>query len=150
MTGYVATHIVKLLLERLPSTYKIKATVRNRAKLDTLAPFKEIVGEESFNRIELVDMDLSKPESIINALEGVTHLIHVASPLNPADNPTYDDYVNPVKIGTKAVIEGIKKHHVKKVVVTGTLLNVMSNQHKGDGAEYDENDYSEVKNLEGY
>ena len=30
LTGYVATHIAKLLLEKLPSNYKLKATVRNK------------------------------------------------------------------------------------------------------------------------
>jgi uncharacterized protein YbjT (DUF2867 family) len=41
------------------------------------------VGEEAFKKIELVDLDLIKPESIINAFEGVTDVVHVASPINP-------------------------------------------------------------------
>jgi len=45
-------------------------------------------------------MDLNQPESIINALEGVTHVLHVASPINPQDFASYDSYIDPVKIGT--------------------------------------------------
>ena len=96
----------------------LKATVRNKNNLSKLKAFIERVGEENFKKIELVEMDLNKPDSVINALEGVTHVLHVASPINYLEFTTYESFMNPVRIGTAAMIEGCKKHHVKKVVVT--------------------------------
>jgi len=58
------------------------------------------LGEDSFNQIELVEADLTVPDTIINAIEGVTYVIHVASPINREEFSSYDDFVNPVKVGT--------------------------------------------------
>jgi hypothetical protein len=46
-----------------------------------LAPLKKELGEDNFNKIELVEADLTDKQSIINACAGVTIIIHVASPI---------------------------------------------------------------------
>jgi dihydroflavonol-4-reductase len=150
LTGYVATHIAKLLLEKLPSNYKLKATVRNKSNLDKLKTFIADVGEENFKKIELVEMDLNNSDSIISALEGVTHVLHVASPINPSDFTKYEDYVDPVIAGTKALIEGVKKHHIKKLIVTSSCLCILGKLPKPDNSTYDETDFSEITGTEGY
>ena len=83
------------------------------------------VGEENFKKIELVEMDLNNSESIINSLEGVTHVIHVASAINPGVAPKYEDFVDPVINGTKALIEGVKKHHIQKLIVTSSCVCIL-------------------------
>lgn len=95
-------------------------------------------------------MDLSNSDSIISALEGVTHVLHVASPINPSDNTKYEDFVNPVIAGTKALIEGCKKHNVEKLVVTSSCLCIIGKYPKPNGSVYNETDYAELTGTSGY
>jgi len=67
-------------------------------------------------------MDLNSKESVINALEGVTYLLHVASPIGIT--VSYDDYIKPVIAGATSVIEGAKKHKLKKIIVTLSTLTI--------------------------
>ena len=150
LTGYVATHIAQQLLYSMTSNCTLKATVRDKNNLSKLKNFIAMIGEETFKKIELIEMDLTKPESIINALEGVTHVIHAASPVNSAEFTTYDAYFEPVRIGTTALIEGCKKHHVKKLVVTSTALTVVGEMPKEDGSSYNEDDFVKIGGKIGY
>jgi dihydroflavonol-4-reductase len=93
--------------------------------------FIEDIGEDKFREIELVGMDLTNKDSIMNAFKGVTHVVHVASPFNPAEFTKYEDFVNPVIEGTKAVTEACKINNVKKLVVTSSNLTVMASMSKG-------------------
>ena len=69
LTSYLGSHIAKILLKKLhSSSYNIKATVRNKNKLQSLSPLIKEGGQEAFNRITLVEMDLNKPESLIDAI----------------------------------------------------------------------------------
>lgn len=82
LTSYLGSWIAKLCLERFPASYKLKGTVRSKSSQTKLEPLKQVLGEENFNRIILVEADLTDKDSIINALEGVHAVLHVASPYN--------------------------------------------------------------------
>jgi len=60
-----------------------------------LKHFIDTVGEENFKKIEILEMNLDDPESFINALEGVTHVLHVASPIRRTGD--YNSFIDPVK-----------------------------------------------------
>jgi hypothetical protein len=71
----------------MPNKYRIRGTMRNLKKnFEKYAlPLKNVWGEDNFNAIEFVDMEMSDEQSIYKALVGVTCGIHVAAPM-PDDN----------------------------------------------------------------
>jgi hypothetical protein len=44
LSGYVAAHTVKILLEKLPSSYKIRGTVRSKDSIKKLQPLIDEIG----------------------------------------------------------------------------------------------------------
>jgi len=82
-------------------------------------------------------------------MEGVHTVIHVASPFNFAEFTKYEDFIEPVKSGTKALLEGAKNHNVKRLIVTSSSLTLTSLE-KGQGAVYDENDFTKIGGKHGY
>ena len=45
--------------------------MRDKNNLSKLEPLKKAFGEENFNMIEFVEVDLSNDEQIVKAIEGV-------------------------------------------------------------------------------
>jgi dihydroflavonol-4-reductase len=125
LTSYLGSWIAKFCLERFPANYKFRASVRSKTNTTKLDPIKKVLGEENFDRIELVEVDLTQRDSIINALEGVNAVIHVASPYDLAEFTTYESYITPVMEGTKALFDGVKQHKVQKVIVTSSGLSIL-------------------------
>ena len=91
----------------------------NAKKLD---PIKKAFGD-LFNRLEIVQMDLTSKDSIVNAMKGVDILIHVASPIGEAEN-TYEVYIKPAQDGANAFIEAAEANKVKKIVVTSSITTI--------------------------
>eukprot|EP00349_Pseudokeronopsis_sp_Brazil_P001566 CAMPEP_0202964868 /NCGR_PEP_ID=MMETSP1396-20130829/8985_1 /ASSEMBLY_ACC=CAM_ASM_000872 /TAXON_ID= /ORGANISM="Pseudokeronopsis sp., Strain Brazil" /LENGTH=54 /DNA_ID=CAMNT_0049687331 /DNA_START=164 /DNA_END=328 /DNA_ORIENTATION=- len=46
-----------------------------------MAPLRTAFGEH-FSKVEYVEADLFKPETIVNAMQGVDYILHVASPIS--------------------------------------------------------------------
>ena len=121
-TGYIASHVIKGLLER---NYSVRGTVRNlkNAKCEDLK--KDNIFGLSGHSIELVEADLDKKEGWKEALSGCDYLIHMASPV-----PKGDRYFNDTSIidtalnGTKSVLEAANGV-VKKVVMTSSSAAIM-------------------------
>ena len=70
-----------MFLENVGAEYKIRASVRSLANKAKLEPLRQEFGEEAFSRIEFVEADLNNNESLVRAVQGVQHIIHVASPI---------------------------------------------------------------------
>ena len=78
-TGFVSSHLIKLLLEK---GHKVRGTVRsldNKAKNGFLY---DLVPEKKDN-LELVEVDLSDKSKWPPAVEGCQYIFHVASPVPP-------------------------------------------------------------------
>lgn len=72
-----------------------------------MKPLREGYGEELFSKLELIEVDLTNEESVIQACEGVDFIIHTASPV-PINMPEKDDeQLLKVAIdGTLSVLKG--------------------------------------------
>jgi len=57
----------------------VRGTVRSTKKPEKLEPLKKAFGE-LYDQLELVEADLDKEQSIIDAIEGCTYVVHTASP----------------------------------------------------------------------
>ena len=71
-------------------------------------------------------MKLDDKESIINAAEGCTYIVNVASPV-PAEvvRDPEKEIMIPAIEGTRAVMEAAAKHGVKKVVLISSVATIM-------------------------
>jgi len=119
-TGFVASHIIKLLLER---GYSVRGTVRSTApaKEKDLAHLRSLPGAKE--RLELFEADLVKPGSFDEAVAGCEYVLHTASPYVLTVKDPQRDLVDPAVQGTRTVLESCKKAKtVRRVVVTSSMV----------------------------
>ena len=94
-------------------------------------------------------MNFEDRESILNAAEGCTYIVNVASPL-PAEavrDPEREIMIPAIE-GTRAILEAAEKHGVKKVVLVSAAATVI------DLSDYkplfDENDFAKPADHSNY
>lgn len=120
-TGFIASHIVKQLQE---DGYQVRGTVRSLQDEDKVKRLNELCPEAE-HKLELVEADLTKPESWEAAVKDVKNVIHVASPF-PAQSPKDEnEIVQPAVEGTQAVLKAcVQAKSVKRVVITSSCVAV--------------------------
>ena len=103
VTGYIGSQVLHSFLEN--GSFKIRGTVRSLQNAKKIDPLKEFFGEK-WSSVELVEADLTKEKSMVNAIEGCTYVIHTASPV-PLENFKDENVViGPAVNGTLAVMKG--------------------------------------------
>eukprot|EP00347_Sterkiella_histriomuscorum_P012343 403368958 len=154
ITGFIGSWVGKEFLDNLDATkYKIRASVRSLANKNKLDPLRQEFGEEAFNRIEFVEADLNDKVSLINAVQGVQYIIHVASPIPGAINLTEKQMCDATKIGMEAIIEAAVQNKVKRIVVTSSLATIFGGHWKrrpGVESVYNEDDIAPLEGADSY
>jgi dihydroflavonol-4-reductase len=85
--------------------YQIRGTVRNKQDPKKFNELIKAFGQEYFNQIELVDMELMNEPSIERAVQGCEYVVHVACP-NPSKAPKDESIViKPAVQGTVSVLK---------------------------------------------
>ena len=123
--------------------------MRDKTNEAKLAPLKKAFGE-LFNKIELVEADLLKPDTLANAIKGCDYVVHVASPLPFIDPKDENDLIRPALEGTLAVLQAARDHKVKRVVITSSCLTIFRHKPQNMKPAFDENDWSDVSILHPY
>lgn len=77
VTGFLGAHTAHQFL--LDGGFRVRGTVRDKSKASKINPLKETLGP-LFDKIELVEADLTNKESLIKAISGSTYVAHTASP----------------------------------------------------------------------
>lgn len=118
-TGYIAKHIIKLLISK---GYKVVGSVRSTEKGDAL---KKQVNSDNFT-YEIVT-SLTNPEAFDEALKKhpeVTVFLHTASPVTFSVEDLEKDILIPAVDGTKNAFSAIKKYgpQIEKVVLTSSYV----------------------------
>jgi len=119
-TGFVASHLVRLLLER---GYAVRATVRDRTAVAKVEPLRRLA-EAGPGRLDLFEADLTRPGSFDAAVDGCRFVFHVASPfLMPEQiRDGRRDVVEPAVHGTLNVIGSVNRAaSVERLVLTSTV-----------------------------
>jgi nucleoside-diphosphate-sugar epimerase len=75
-SGYLATHIVKLLQEQ---GYRVRGTVRSLTDAKKVDPLRKLVKNPNFP-LELVEANLLEESSWVDAVKDCKYVIHTASP----------------------------------------------------------------------
>lgn len=119
-SGFVASHLVRQLLER---GYTVHSTVRHLGNSAKVAPLERMQAEFP-GRLDLFAADLLTDGSFDAAMRGCRHVFHVASPfLMPEkikDGRT--DVLEPALRGTRNVLASVDRTPtVRRVVLTSTV-----------------------------
>ena len=127
-SGYVASWIIKMLLEE---GIDVHATVRdplNAKKVDHLTA----LAKESAGKLKLFKSDLLDTGSFDEPMQGCELVIHTASPffISGIKNPE-EELIRPAKEGTRNVLESAKRNPaVQRVVLTSSVVAIY-----GDNAD---------------
>eukprot|EP00252_Welwitschia_mirabilis_P006144 TRINITY_DN1687_c0_g1_i4.p1 TRINITY_DN1687_c0_g1~~TRINITY_DN1687_c0_g1_i4.p1 ORF type:complete len:330 (+),score=55.40 TRINITY_DN1687_c0_g1_i4:205-1194(+) len=133
--GYIASWLVKLLLER---GYFVRGTVRN-PEAEKNAHLKALKGAEE--RLTLVKAHLMDYESLHNAINGCQGVLHLASPLT--DDP--EKILEPAVKGARNVMDASAAAGVRRVVFTSTIGAVHMNPHRPPEQVVDETCWSDLE-----
>jgi len=118
-SGFIASHIIRELLER---GYTVRGTLRrleDRSKFDFLATLPG-----ASERLTLVEADLMIDGSFDAAAEGCDVVIHTASPYLVNVSDPQRELVDPAVNGTLNVLHAAANAKVRRVVLTSSMAAI--------------------------
>ncbi|KAJ4831754.1 hypothetical protein Tsubulata_025525 [Turnera subulata] len=141
-TGFVASLLVKLLLEK---GYAVNTTVRDP---DNKKKISHLVALQDIGDLKLFGADLTEEESFNAPIEGCDLVFHVATPVNFASQDPENDMIKPAILGVQNVLKACAKAKtVKRVILTSSAAAVTINKLNGTGLVMDEKDWTDVEFL---
>lgn len=119
-TGFIASHTILALIEK---GYEVRGTARSANKAARLnAILSDYAGKAI--EIELVSADLTSDDGWSEAMEGVTYLQHLASPIpnNLPKDP--NELIIPARDGALRALKAAKAAGVKRAVMTSSMAAI--------------------------
>lgn len=113
-SGFVGSYMVRALLAE---GFHVRATVRS---LGREAEVRKTLGEPG-PALSLVAANLLADEGWDEAAEGVTHVVHVASPMQVGEH-RHADVITPARAGTRRVLTAAWRAGVTRVVLTSSTM----------------------------
>uniref|UniRef100_A0A803NFY3 NAD-dependent epimerase/dehydratase domain-containing protein n=1 Tax=Cannabis sativa TaxID=3483 RepID=A0A803NFY3_CANSA len=122
-SGYIASWIVKLLLQR---GYTVKASVREPNESRKTAHLTSLDGAKE--RLQLFKANLLEEGSFESCLEGCEGVFHTASPFYHDIKDPQAELLDPAIKGTLNVLNSVAKFpSIKRVVLTSSIAAVAYN-----------------------
>ncbi|KAF2293459.1 hypothetical protein GH714_001957 [Hevea brasiliensis] len=122
-SGYIASWLVKLLLER---GYTVKATVCDPNDPKKTESLRALDGAKE--RLHLYKANLLEEGSFDAVVDGCEGVFHTASPVILSTNEPQADLIDPAVKGTLNVLKSCAKvPSIKRVVVTSSMASVSYN-----------------------
>jgi len=141
-SGYIASHVIKQLLEE---GYAVRGTLR------TLS-CGELLKENLSKYIDVSDLtfvkaDLLKDDNWGAAMQGGDFLIHMASPVPMKEPDDENNLIKPARDGAIRALKAAQGAGIKRIVLTSSIAAISSglNVHR----KYNEEDWSDLDNLNG-
>jgi len=123
-SGYIASWLVKLLLER---GYTVNATVRSLNDSKKTAHLLALDGAKE--RLHLFEANLIEEGSFDAAVDGCEGVFHTASPVLLSVTDPEAELIEPAVKGALNVLKSCSKvPSIKRVVVTSSMASVMFNR----------------------
>ena len=148
-SGFIATHIVKQLLE---FGFRVRGTVRDLGNESKLASLKNLASRAE-HHLELCQADLLDEHSWLSAVNGCSHVIHTASPFPSSLPENEQELIGPAVNGTlfvlRACVQPEATVRVRRVVLTSSVAAVAGDVFES-GHVYRENDWPDLKLLNPY
>lgn len=126
ISGFIAKHIAVKLLN---AGYAVRGSLRTMARADevrtAIAPHADVT------KLSFVALDLNSDDGWVEAMEGVSALIHTASPF-PIEQPkNADDLIRPAVDGTLRAMASARAAGVMRVVLTSSTVALTDPLHRG-------------------
>ncbi|MFG2304167.1 SDR family oxidoreductase [Actinacidiphila glaucinigra] len=120
-SGFVGSHSIERLLRE---GHRVRVTVRGaKQEAQTLAGLRQ-AGVDRADLLEFAVADLSADEGWAQAMDGVTHVLHHASPFPVTPPETEDEVVLPARDGALRVIAAARNAGIPRVVMTSSYAAV--------------------------
>lgn len=119
VTGFIG---FKVLVEALEQGYTVRAAVRSIKKSNTISSHPEILAAGGKDKLSFAEVpDICRVGAYDEALQGISHVIHHASPLpSPFLDPTTEIYAPSIASVDTILQSALKAPTVKKVVITSS------------------------------
>lgn len=141
-SGYIAKHIVVALLD---AGYAVRGTVRNLDRgqevRDAVAP--ALADPKTIDGLDFVALDLGKDDGWDVAMEGVSAVLHTASPFPMAQPKDEAELIKPAVDGALRALRAANKAGVKRVVMTSSVVSVTSRSSTPERPVLDESDWTD-------
>ena len=115
-SGYIASHCIKVLLEK---GFKVKGSVRDLNKINI--PKKFLENSLYKSNFEFCQLNLLNDKGWNKALEDCEYLMHIASPCIIKEPKMENDIIAPAVEGTLRALHAAHKSKIKKVVLTSSI-----------------------------
>lgn len=114
-TGFLAGWVIRQLLVQ---NYQVRTTVRSASKFQQII---NMLQQDSINtdNLSYVVADLTSPNGWDEAMDGITDVLHLASPLG-GSNPDNPNLIKIAKEGIVNVFQSAIKANVHKIVMTSS------------------------------
>lgn len=140
-SGFIAKHIVLELLQR---GYRVRGTVRDRAKGEALAQTMALYGAP-VDRLETVQADLAADAGWNEAVQGCRYVLHTASPF-PENQPRDKFGLVPLaRGGTERVCRAARDGGAERLVLTSSVASILYGHAPPLGRPFGEGDFSNVE-----
>jgi nucleoside-diphosphate-sugar epimerase len=140
-SGFVAVHCI---LRLLASGYRVRTTLRSRARETDVRAMLERGGANPGDRLTVQEANLESDAGWSDAVAGCDYVLHVASPF-PAGVPRHpDDLIVPAREGALRVLRAARAAGTKRVVLTSSFAAIGYGHPPGPGP-FDETYWSNVE-----
>jgi nucleoside-diphosphate-sugar epimerase len=117
-TGFIGAHVAS---QALSAGYRLRISIRKEAQIDALRTlYSKYADQLDF----VVIPDLSSPDAFASALQDVTYVFHLASPLPGGGGSDFEkDYLQPAVKGTTTLLDAAQNFPtIKRVIVTSSAI----------------------------
>lgn len=121
ISGFLGGHIALALLK---AGYRVRGSVRNLSKSAAIIETLTQHGADPKN-IEIVELDLMKDAGWAEAMKGVRHLQHVASPFVITQPKDKNDLIRPAVEGTERALNAALAANIERIVLTSSVAAIM-------------------------
>lgn len=137
-SGFMAKHVLRQMLE---AGHRIRAAIRTPARADEVRhAVLSGLPPDAAERLGFVTLDLTSDAGWSAAAEGVTALVHTASPFPIAQPKNADDLIRPAVEGTRRALHAARYAGIARVILTSSSVAVAP---VAPQARLDETDWSD-------
>ncbi|OKH61585.1 epimerase [Mycobacterium sp. SWH-M5] len=137
-TGFLAAHTI---LRLLADGHRVRTTVRSTRRETEVRSWLAAAGADT-RQLTFTVADLTSDAGWDDAMAGVEHVLHIASPFPARQPQDSDDLIVPARDGTLRVLRTAARHGVTRVVLTSSFAAIGYTA-KPSGLPYDESDWTD-------
>ncbi|WBU38807.1 NAD-dependent epimerase/dehydratase family protein [Homoserinibacter sp. YIM 151385] len=117
-SGFIAGHVIVQLLEQ---GHTVRSTIRSLHKEAAVRMVLRDAGVTRDEALTFVEADLMQDAGWADAVAGVDHVIHLASPIHTGKVENEDDVIAPARDGALRVLRAARDAGVGRVVLTSAF-----------------------------